>query len=180
MIIDILLILFIIAGFWLGYAKGLASTLFAISGYVVALLLTLKISPWVMSLMVKFLGAGQMFALVFGTLFCLFGFILLINWLVRSVENYLKQASYGRASKIGGGVVMTLAGALVFSYVLWLIGQFGWIGDKTISASYSYSIVYKLPERTGAFAQEFKPLFNRYWELTQSTIAAGKTEPAVE
>jgi hypothetical protein len=180
MIIDILLILFIIAGFWLGYAKGLASTLFAISGYILALLLTLKISPWVMGLMVKFLGAGQMFALVFGTLFCLFGFILLINWLVKSVENHLKQSSYSRAGKIGGGIVMTLAGTVVFSYVLWFIVQFGWVGDKTKSSSHSYSVIHKIPVHTGAFAQEFKPLFNRYWELTQSTIAAGKAEPAAE
>lgn len=45
MIIDIALLLFALAGFWVGYTKGIVSTLFSILGYIIALLITLKISP---------------------------------------------------------------------------------------------------------------------------------------
>ena len=170
MIIDILLVLFALAGFWLGYSKGLARTLFSIAGYAIAFFATLKLSPWMMDLMISWLKAGKMFALVFGTLLTLFLLILLITWLLKSVENYLKNSRFGGMSKVGGGFVMMMAGILVYGFVFWLITQFGWIGEKTKSTSYTYTLVSKIPSQTGAFIEEFKPLFRRYWELTQETI----------
>ncbi len=174
MIIDILLVLFAIGGFWLGYAKGLARTLFNIAGYTIALFVTLWITPSVMSLMIRWFGAGKMFALVFGTLLCLILLILLITWLLRSVETYLKNSKFGSASKVGGGIVMMLVGIIVYGFVFWLITQFGWIGPKTTVKSYTYSVVSKIPTETGAFIGQFKPLFRRYWELTQQTIEESK------
>ena len=34
--------MFAIAGFWVGYTRGIAGTLLVVAGYVIALLITLK------------------------------------------------------------------------------------------------------------------------------------------
>jgi membrane protein required for colicin V production len=53
MVIDILLLVFAAASFWLGYSKGIVSTLFSILGYLIALLITLLFSPWLAGLLIK-------------------------------------------------------------------------------------------------------------------------------
>lgn len=93
MILDIALLLLAIAGFWLGYTKGLARTLFSVLKYAIAVLLTLVLAPWIMSLMINWFNADKMFALIFGTIFTMIGMIFLIQWLFKSVEKYLKKLS---------------------------------------------------------------------------------------
>ena len=101
MIIDIALLLFALAGFWVGYTKGIVSTLFSILGYIIALLITLKISPWFTDFLISSFNIEKMFALVFGTLFILIVLIFLIRALLKKVTTYLEQSK--STPHAGGG-----------------------------------------------------------------------------
>jgi hypothetical protein len=91
MIIDIGLILFAGAGFWLGYTKGLGQVLFVVVFYTIALLLTLALSPWIMDLIIRWFKADRMFALIFGSIFTMIILVFLLHWMLKSVEKYLKK-----------------------------------------------------------------------------------------
>ena len=174
MLIDISLVIFALAGFWAGYMKGIVSTLFSILGYIIALLITLKISPWWTGFLVSSFKIDKMFALIFGTLFLLLVLIFLIRWLLKKVTTYLEQSKISAANKVIAGLIMTCMGILFFSLVLWPINQFGWIGDHAKQTSMSYEILEGIPEKARTLLEKFKPLFNRYWELMQQTIEEGK------
>jgi uncharacterized membrane protein required for colicin V production len=178
MIIDIALVLFAGAGFWLGYTKGIVRTLFFVVFYTIALLLTLAISPWVMDLSIRWFNADKMFALIFGTIITLVILIFLLHWMLKSVEKYLKKSKLGAYSKSFGGVIMMVVSMLVYSFLIWAIVQFGWIGTEVKTKSYSYPIIEKVPVSTQNFMAEFKPLFRRYWELMEKTMHEGNTPPA--
>jgi hypothetical protein len=178
MIIDIGLVLFAGAGFWLGYTKGLVRVLFVIVFYAIALLLTLALSPWIMDLIIRWFNADKMFALIFGSIFTMIIFILLLHWMLKSVEKYLKKSKLGAYSKSFGGVVMMLVSMVVYSFLIWAIVQFGWIGPNVKTKSYSYPILEQVPMKTKSFIVEFKPLFSRYWELMEKTMHEDKAPPA--
>jgi|GEM_PF-1270370 len=180
MIIDIGLILFAGAGFWLGYTKGLVRVLFFVVFYAIALLLTLALSPLIMDLMIRWFKADKTFALIFGTIFTMIILILLLHWMLKSVEKYLKKSRFGAYSKSFGGVVMMLVSMTVYSFLIWMVVQFGWMGDTTKTKSYSYPVVEQVPVKTKSFLLEFKPLFSRYWELMEKTMHEGNTTPATQ
>ncbi len=178
MIIDIGLVCLAGAGFWLGYTKGIVRTLFSIVFYAIAFLLTLAVSPWVMGLIIRWFGAEKMFALVFGTIFTMVLLVFLLHWLLKSVANYLKKSKLGALSKSFGGVVMMLVSMVVYSYVIWAIVQFGWIGPEAKTKSYAYPLLEQVPVKTKTFIEEFRPLFRRYWDLMEKTLNEGDPSPA--
>jgi len=175
MIIDILLLLFGLAGFWVGYTKGIVSTLFSIAGYILALLITLKISPWFTDFLIHSFNMDKMFALIFGTLALLLLIIFLIRWLLKKVTTYLEQSKISAANKVIAGLIMTCMGILFFSLLLWPINQFGWLNPEVKQSSVSYEILEAIPGKARTFIEKLKPLFNRYWELMKQTIDEGKT-----
>lgn len=176
MLIDILLLIFALAGFWVGYTKGIVSTLFSILGYIIALLITLKISPWFTDFLVNSLKIEKMFALIFGTLFLLLIFIFLIRWLLKKVTAYLEQSKISAANKVIAGLIMTCMGILFFSLVLWPMNQFGILNENAKTTSISYHFLEGIPDKMRTVIEKLKPLFNRYWELMQQTIEEGKTK----
>ncbi len=70
---------------------------------------------------------------------------------------------------------MVLVGIFIFSLVLWSLTQFGIVSEKTKSGSISYHTLQIIPGKAGAFIEEFKPLFRRYWELMHETIQESKS-----
>jgi uncharacterized membrane protein required for colicin V production len=178
MVIDILLILFAIGAFWIGYTQGIVSTLLSVLTYIVALLLTLKFSPWLADLLVSTFKIGKLFALIFGTI----GFFILISfllrWLVKRADKYIQKSKLSSFSKIMGGVVMMLIGIMSYSFILIAINQFGMIGEQTRKTSYSFKTLEIIPSKAKDFIEEFKPLFRRYWELMEETAQESKNSPA--
>jgi len=177
MLIDISLLIFALAGFWVGYTKGIVSTLFSILGYILALLITLKISPWFTGFLTASFNVDKMFALVFGTLAILIMLIFLIRWLLKRVSAYLEKSKISSANKILAGLLMLCMGVLFFSFMLWPLNQFAMLGEKAKQESISYAVLEGIPDKARHFIGKFKPLFNRYWELMQQTIEEGKSGP---
>jgi len=179
MIIDISLLVFVLAGFWVGYTKGIVSTLFSILGYIIALLITLKISPWFTDFLIGSFNIEKMFALVFGTLFILILMIFLIRWLLKKVTAYMEKSKISAANKVFAGLIMACLGILFFSFMLWPLNQFGMIGDQAKQSSISYDTLEAIPGKARNFIEKFKPVFNRYWELMQQTIEEGKSGTSI-
>ena len=170
MIIDILLVLFAATGFWLGYTKGLVRTLLSVACYILALILTLAISPYVMDLIIRWFKADKVFALIFGTLFVMIILIFLINWLLKSSERRLQKTRLGSFSKTFGGILMMFVGMVTCSYLVYALVQLDWIGSKTKEKSYTYPVLEQVPVKTRAVITTFKPVFSRYWDLMEETI----------
>jgi uncharacterized membrane protein required for colicin V production len=178
MVIDILLLVFALAGFWLGYSKGIVSTLFSILGYLIALLITLIFSPWLTGLLIKSFDMHRFLALVLNTFFFFLASIFLIKWLGKKWSNFLNRNKTNKASKIQGGIVMMLMGILVYSFLILMVNSFGLVSEKIKLASISYQTLEVIPLKSRALVSEFKPIFNRYWELMQDSVSKKET-PAV-
>ena len=176
MIIDIILLLFVLAGFWLGYVRGIIRTLIMVVAYIAVFLLTLKISPWFAGFLSSTFPIGKMFALIFGTIGLLVLFIFLIHYTAKRINTSFKKGNLTKANKIIGGIIMTCLAVLFYSLLLWPVNQFGWIGDKVKETSMTYSTLVSIPEKSRSFIEKFKPLFSRYWQLMEQTIEESKSD----
>lgn len=170
MVIDILLIIFCIAGFWWGYTKGIAAALLHIVVYLVALLLSLKISPWLAEFLHRSLPIGKLFALIFGTIGVFFLLCFLLNYLVKRLDTYFQKTKLGTFNKVLGGVVMLLFSILIYGLLLGSINQLDVVNEKTKEASISYPILKPMPGYAFAVIEKLKPLFSQYWEIMKETM----------
>ena len=176
MIIDIILLILLISGFWWGFTRGTFRALIMIVAYLVALLLTLKISPWMTGFLSSAFKIGKITVLIFGTLFLFILLIFLIHFIANRINKSIQQGNLNRANKIFGGIIMTFIVFLLFSFLLWPINKFGMISEQAKASSKSYSILMSVPEKSKSFLENFKPLFNRYWQLMEETIEENKTK----
>lgn len=175
MIIDIILLIFIIGGFWRGYVRGIIRTLIMMVAYVAALLITLKISPWLAGFLSSTLPMGKMFALIFGTIGLFLLLLAVIHFIAKRVSQSAKKGNLTTANKIFGGLIMTGLAILFYTILLWPINQFGMIGTKAKQTSLSYATLITIPEKSRTWIEKFKPLFSRYWQLMEETIDENKS-----
>lgn len=170
MIIDIVLLIFALTGFWLGYTKGIVRTLVMIAAYTIAVLVTLKISPLLMEFLTNSFNIGKVFSLIFGTIAILVSLIFAIHWIAKKVDTSFQKGKLSGSDKIIGGFIMLIVGVLFYSMVLWPINQFEMIGEKSKTSSISYKTLEAIPLKTRTFVEGFKPLFSHFWELMEETI----------
>ncbi len=170
MAIDIILGLFIIGGFWLGYSKGIVATLFAVLEYIVAMLITLGFSPYLSGFLTGNLKMDRMVALILSTFVFFLATLFLIKWLTKKIEASLKKGKLSGSTKIMGGVLMLLVSVFVYSVLLWLVNYYGLINEKIKLASYTYPTLETIPATSKTLILDLKPIFQRYWELIQGSV----------
>jgi uncharacterized membrane protein required for colicin V production len=176
MIIDIILILFAITGFWLGYAKGILGTLLNITTYIIALVLTLIISPWLANFLSDTFPMGKLFALIFGTIgvFILLSFIFYS--LTKKLDARLTKRKRSKQSKVLGGIVMFLFSIIIYGLLLGTINQFNLIKEESKQTSITYPTLKPIPIYAGKLVETFKPVFKNYWEMMQETMQQSKSK----
>jgi uncharacterized membrane protein required for colicin V production len=180
MIIDIVLLVFALTGFWLGYTKGVVRTLVMVAAYTAAVLVTLKISPLLMEFLTKTFNIGKVFALIFGTIAILVSLIFMIHWIAKKMDTSFQKGKLSGSDKIFGGIIMLIMGVLFYSMVLWPINQFEMIGEKYKASSISYKTLETIPIKTRTFVEGFKPLFSHFWQVMEETIQEAQQKESPE
>lgn len=170
MIIDIILIMFAIAGFWVGYTRGIAGTLLVVAGYVIALLITLKITPWLVGFLVRTINLEKVLALIFGTILVLVLFIFLVHFLARRIDHYFTKTKPPAVSKVFGGLVLCLVFMVFYGLVVNTLNSFRMVGEKARQSSISYFTLIAVPGSAKKMAEKTRPIFNGYWKLIDETI----------
>lgn len=178
MAIDILLILCAIAGFWLGYTKGIVATLFSVLEYVLAVLITIGFSPYFSGFLMRAFDLNQILALVISSLIFFLTSIFLLKWLIRKIENSLKKGKLSGSTKIIGGIVMLLFSILLYTIVLSMLNFNGMINEKIKLASCSYQSLKPIHQVFSSLVTDLKPVFQRYWQLIQGSVNDPKTLPS--
>lgn len=170
MIIDILLILFVIAGFWLGYTRGIAGTLLVVAGYILAVLITLEITPWLVRFLIHNLHLEPLFALIFSTLLVLILLIFLVHVLARRIGHYFTKSKPPAVSKIFGGLLLVLVFASFYSLVVFTLNHFHMVGEKARQSSMTYPTLIAVPQGAKTVAEKTKPVFSDYGKLMEETV----------
>ncbi len=176
MTIDILAALIAVYGFYLGFTKGIVKTIFGIVSIFIGLLAALKLSPYLVKGLEKVSGSNSplIFLLGFALTFVLT--LFLIRFLGNRFEDLLKAIKINFFNQVLGGVALSLIFLLLFSYGMWFADQVKFIPESAKKASYTYTALTTLPDKSRAAFSYLKPLFTEFASKAKETMDRVKNE----
>ena len=177
MVIDIILILFTVYGFWVGFSRGIIGTVFTILSYVFGVLAAMKLSPSVTRLLEEQFYASP-FMFIAGFLLTFIGTMLLLRFVGRSLEGVLKSVNINIVNQVIGGTFSAAFMILIFSVLMSFAEASKLVDDKTMQTSMSYPYVKQFPKQMKVVYEKAKPIFLTFWD--ESTEFMDRVEEMTE
>lgn len=163
MAIDIILFIFVIYGFWVGFSRGIIGTVFTVLSYVFGILAAMKLSPSVTRLLEEqFMETPLMF--IAGFLLTFIGTMMLLRFIGRSIEGLLETVNINIINQIMGGALASAFMILIFSVLLKFAIASNVVAQKTIQTSMSYPFVREFPDAMKVVYDKAKPVFLTFWD----------------
>jgi membrane protein required for colicin V production len=158
--IDIVILLLLALGAYLGYKRGFLMTLFFLLALVLGIFLAFKLMGEGMILLHTHFNADQSFLpyLAFIIIFILV--IILVVFVGRRIKNSVDQTFLGKVDALAGAALGAIKYAFCLSVVIWLAESLkiqlpeNWVAGSTL-----YPITAKVAERTSGFLGQFIPFF---------------------
>ena len=162
--IDILAVGIIGGGFALGYRRGLVKTVFDTLSILVALLLTLKLSPLTMKLLEWMMDMHPGVSFVLGIIVTFAALMIGVRLMGKAFEEGLKAVNLDQANLIIGGLIQGFFFGALISYFIGMLDGFELIAESTKEKSLSYPMLAVFPEVTAWLWEALKPAFSTLWE----------------
>ena len=170
MILDIVCGILLAGSFYLGYSKGIIKTVFGILSIFIGLLVTLKFSYWMVSLLEKILDIDPRMTIILGFVATFILVLLGIRMIGNGLEKILETAHINFINQLAGGLSSALMTLIIFSSLIWFLNQIKVISPETKSSSITYHKQKKLPDQSKHVFASIKPFFSEFWEKTQEAM----------
>ncbi len=168
--LDVVVLIIMALGFYLGFTRGIVKTLFDTLSLVVAILAALKLSPIVIGILQKIMSNSPKAAYLLGVVFTFIGVIFLVRFIGRKIEDAMEAVHINFVNKLMGGGLQSLFFAYLLSLAVWLINYIGLIKQETKDNSVTYSFVEALPEMGKSVFKAAKPVFTGFWDKTSEVM----------
>lgn len=169
MIFDILFVIFLGAGFYWGYQKGIIYSVFSLAAYFIGIIGALKFSY----VAIKFLhsslslGSKAMAIVAFIVMFLLI--VLLVKLVAWALEQVLKTFSLNLVNQLIGGVIFSVISLYLLCVLVWFLNKWDVFPDHQKMTSHVYPYIANtgpaVVEFSGKIVPMFKSAFNDLDEL---------------
>ncbi|HRO07705.1 MAG TPA: CvpA family protein [Saprospiraceae bacterium] len=176
MILDLIVAIVIVVGFYLGYSRGLIKTVFNSLSLIIGILAALKLSPVVMDIIQSVFSTSPAVSFLLGVVVTFLGVMYLIRYISTKFEDILKAVNINFINKIAGGTLQALFYAYLLSLTLWMVDGMSLLKPEVKQASITYSLLEPLPEKGRAFFTSLKPIFKSFWDKTVESMDSIKGE----
>jgi membrane protein required for colicin V production len=165
--LDIALFIPVAFAFIRGFRKGLIIELATFFGFIIALLVTMKLAgsmvQWLSgsfphSRWLPFMGYLLTFILTF----------LLILWCGKIIEGWVNLAKLGIANKLAGAALGVIKMCFLLSMVLWLADRVNLIPEHVKTASLFYNVINGFAPKTISFISAHLPYVKGLISNTES------------
>ena len=170
MLIDVIVAIVVMIGFYLGYSKGLIKTVFNSLSLIIGIIAALKLSPIVMDIMEGMLKTSPAVSFLLGIIITFLGVMFLIRFASSKIEDLLKAVHINFVNKLAGGTLQALFYVYILSMSFWLVNALGVLKPEVKQASITYSFLEPLPEKGAAFYTALKPIFKTFWDKTVASM----------
>lgn len=167
MILDIICLIFAAYGFWVGYSKGIISTVLNLTSYVFGLLAAMKFGPVMADLLQDIFSAentswtGGIFILGFILTFALV--LILFRILASGLTGILESVNINFINQILGGALSGFFFILVYSGLVMFADRSRLIDDTAKEKSVTYTILKPLPEFVWQKGKALLPIFTDFY-----------------
>lgn len=165
MAIDIICLIFAGYGFYVGYTKGIISTVLALVSYIIGAVAAMKFGPVAGDMLFEsFPAITKPGSFLLGVVLVLFLVLLLFKLVARGMTGFLESVNINVINQILGGIVSALFFVFVFSGFLLLGDGSRVITDELRQTSITYEPVSKLRETIWEKGKNIFPVFRDFYD----------------
>lgn len=175
--IDLGFFIFLMYGFYLGYSQGILKTVYTILSIFIAIILSMKLSPFLINIIEDVLKLGPTISLILGFLLCFFIIMFAVRLLGRVVEKLFKVVRLNFINKSIGGVMMSLLFVVIYSVIIWFLNEAKTINQNTKDQSITYTYLEPIPASARNSIQSLKPAFKGFWEKSMEAFDESNQKP---
>ncbi len=163
MAIDIIFVITMLYGFYLGFSKGIIKTVFTVLSIVFGLMAAFKFAPAMTDFLESTFSSHNPLMLIAGFLLSFVLTMVIIRMIARGLEGILKTANINVINQLAGGVLLAGVLILFYSVILWFGNQATLINNSAKQKSMTYVYLEKFPTQAKDIAYRIQPVFQEFW-----------------
>ncbi|HMQ05691.1 MAG TPA: CvpA family protein [Saprospiraceae bacterium] len=175
MTLDIMAILVISYGAYVGYTRGIIRTVFDTVSIVLAVVITMKFSPIAIDIVYSITKFPPAISFITGVVITFIGVMMLVRFVGKRIEGVLKFVHLNFFNKIAGAILQGLFFALILSFIILFAERIDLLRDSTKKGSLSYSVLRPLPDHAGKIFDKMKPAFTDLWDKSVHAMESFKS-----
>ncbi|HFA49539.1 MAG TPA: CvpA family protein [Bacteroidetes bacterium] len=170
MFIDIIFVLVIVYGFYLGFSQKIIRTFTLSLLIIAALLLSLNLAPFTTDFLSNFLNSDSGVLFFVGLLTSFVVAIFLIRLIISWIEGVFKKENVSIATHLSSGLIMGSLLLIVYGSGLLMFEKADAIDAKTKKASLTYKFTRNFPEKAKASFVSVKPVVVDFWDYVSGSV----------
>ena len=179
MVIDIVCLIFLAYGFWVGYSRGIISTVLSLASYLFGVLAAMKFGPIAAEMIFDaFPAVTSAGAFVIGVVLLFFMTLILFRIIARGMTGFMERVNINFINQVLGGVLSGLFFTFIFSGLVYFGDRSKIITDELKAASITYPVLIQLPDIVIEKGKAIFPIFYDFYE--QAVDAMDRLKDNVE
>jgi uncharacterized membrane protein required for colicin V production len=166
MVLDLICLIVLGYGFWIGYSRGIIKTIFTVLSVIIGVIAAFKFSPGVTDILKTMFNNSNPLMFIAGLLLTFVATMLLIRLFARGLEGILRSVNINILNQMAGGILLGAVMVLLYSSVLWFADSSRIITDNTKRESMTYPYLEKYPAMVWNATGKLRPIFVDFWEYT--------------
>ena len=165
MVIDIICLIFLAYGFWVGYSKGIIATVLTLASYLFGILAAMKFGPIMGDTLYGWFPAittGGAFLLGLVIVFVLT--LVLFRIVARGLTSFLETVNINFINQILGGVLSGLFFVFIFSGLVFFGDQSRIISDELRAGSITYKPLTQIRVAVWNRTKDLYPVFRDFYD----------------
>lgn len=171
MVIDIICLIFLAYGFWIGYSKGIIATVLTLSSYVVGIVAAMKFGP-IMGDVIMGMVPQSPHAIAFlgGLLVVFILTLVLFKILAKGMTSFLETVNINFINQILGGVLSGLFFVFIYSGLIYFGDQSRVITPEARQQSVTYPVLEKMPDLVIERGKALYPVFRDFYDKASDAM----------
>lgn len=171
MVIDIICLVFLAYGFWIGYSKGIIATVLTLASYVVGVMAAMKFGPIMGDIVLSFVPqGGHAIAFLAGVIIVFILTLVLFKILAKGMTSFLEKVNINFINQILGGVLSGLFFVFIYSGLVYFGDQSKIISDEAREDSITYPVLEKLPDVVIDQGKALYPVFRDFYDKASDAM----------
>lgn len=164
MVIDAILAIVAVWGFYMGFSRGIIKTVFTIISLLFGFMAAVRFGPAATRFLEDIFDSNEPLMFIAGFLLAFFLTMMIIRLLASGLEGLLKTANINVINQVAGGILFGALNILIFSVLVWFGRQSHLVTDETVNSSFSYVYLEKFPGKMRGVYESVKPSFMEFWD----------------
>jgi membrane protein required for colicin V production len=164
--IDLVLVLLLAYGTYLGFTNGIIKTFFSVISIVFGVLAVSHFSPAVSSALQALFNKHTPMMFLVAVLVTFLLTMIFLRTVARGLEGVLEAANINIINQLAGAVLISAMFIFLYSWVLFFMDKARMLNESTKEKSYSYQMLQNVPDYAKIAWTKSSPAFKEFWDRT--------------